>query len=527
MGGVTHRMATQLAAGVLGAVLAGLLPAGTPDAPPTVPDAPDAERGDRLRPPAAQLLLAGEDVFRIDSHVRRDVRYVDAGDLDEQDREEAFLAYAGQLLGFSRNRFIVRPQAVPGSRASLYRVNLAEYGLDPGVWDDLARVNYAYYEATRAGGVEYDFPAAGTDPADPRWKVVGGKKHFLADDGKHYEARRYTRPARGAAAAIGFWVVPTDLHRKVYADLCQETGAKAPIVRLARSFYECAVDQDRVAGYRRMLGVATLDDFEREFLAAGGNAVRAAVAFSGVTQDVRGYVRRDGRYGGYWTSIDFRRAVGPRNALKVTGEDLFDQGQFFETLALNACGMLVTALNDDQRKLQDVAPNFVAGDSTASRHDFQVHNGLCVRCHQEGFRPIPDFHRGLLRSEALGEHFREQVKDRRFRDEHLSPLEEVLAADRKRYTEAVKAATGWTTAEYSAAYGRLYSRTDDKVVDLAGAERDTGIPREQIRAAILDALKRGRENFALAALVAGPGLPQRQWEEEYAVFQKLYAEYVP
>lgn len=482
-----------------------------PEAPPEAPPIP----------PAAQAIRAYQDIIFVPKDVRSHTRYLDLSNYPLSVRPWAVKVLSGHLQHLSKTATITQPYIVPGTSLSLMRVYLRDYGIDPAVWDQLIDVDTVYHSQREE---YYDWP----DPAkaDPKlFKVIDGEKCYPDDKGNYYVAKKYKRSGQLAAS----WLAG-DAAATAIEGLVRETGSKLPIMRANQFFRNSAAQADRVPGYYAFLGVKSRADWEQliGYKHDQGQIIRAAVANSGVTQDARAYVRKAAANGPYWLSIDFKRGVGAKNPLVVVGQPIEDAGEAFEAIGYLPNGFLAFSLFNDKGQLVDSAPDFIAGNGQASRNDYRVHVGVsCINCHKEGgLRPLDDWFRNLYQD--IDPKRKTHVL-RNFRDEYLTPLP--LEQDRMRYTEAVKAATGWEVAEYAKKYGELFSWDEDLLVDVRQAELELGAPRKVIAQALVRALSQGEENTVMEVLLLeGPrarGIPIRQFEDQYARMQEFLQRYYP
>lgn len=476
---------------------------------------------DRLRPPAAQVIRAYQDQIFVPKVVRSHTRYLDLANYPLTMRPWAVKVLSGHLQHLSRSATITQPYIVPDTSLSLVRVNLKDYGIDPKVWDKLIEIDTVYHSQREE---YYDWP----DPAkaDPKlFKVIGGDKCYPDEKGNYYVAKKYKRSGQLPATWIG-----DDAAATAVEGLERETGSKIPILRANQFFRNSAAQADRVPGYYQFLGVTSRADWEHliGYKANSGQIIRAAVASSGVTNDARAYVRKPAANGPYWLSIDFKKGIGKQNPLAIVGQPIEDAGEAFEAIGYLPNGFLAFGLFNDKGQLVDSAPDFIAGNGQASRNDYRVHVGVsCIHCHKEGgLRPLDDWFRNLYQDAGQ---LRKTHVLRDFRDEYLTPLP--LEQDRIRYTEAVKAATGWEVAEYAKKYGELFAWDEDLLIDVAQAEREFGVPRKVIAQSLARAISQGQENTVLEALLLeGPrarGIPVRQFEDQYGAMQNYLQRYYP
>lgn len=474
-----------------------------------------------LRHPAAQVLAAYHDVLRVPADRRRYARYVDLRAFRLLERPEKVLAWSGHANLLSRRPVVLRPAAVPGTQLSLLRVQLDDYGVDPAVWDRLARAEVVYRRVTK---VAYEYP----DPSNAyaaRYRDHHGERQYRADDGQYYRVGTYYREAFADPPEL----TPTDEHAAALAGLHRETHSDLPLVTGRVAFSHTAAQQDRDPGYYGIFGLKDRQDYERLIgfdARLAGSVLRWAVGQSGVTLEARAGVVKPAAYGDYHLSLDFRRAAGGANPLLVTGPAVEDAARAFEAFGLLPNGMAATAIFDAKGVLQAAAPDFIASDHHRSRNDARVHaNVSCVRCHAEGgLRPVSDWFRQLYGRGAA-----HPLKiDRAFREEYLAPLDPRFDAWRARYAAAVHEATGWDVPTFARRYGELWAWGEDLAVDIAQAERETGHARDVLRTAVRRALAHGEQDTVLEALLHdGLAIPARQWDDRYATLQDYLRRFYP
>lgn len=486
-----------------------------------------------LRTPADQTLLAAKDIVQYPKEVAVFLRYLDMASIHPDERENAYLVMCGHMQHISRASSIIRPEVVPGSKGSLLRINLYDYGIDVKVWEQLAVVEPYYH--VQAKFVTQKIEKVITKKTEKEayyWPGGVSKK-----DGYYYPAGTYYKDVvkevvtekvvgeniqdkKGVPAP---WVVPTPFHQKAQADLFARTYSEVPIVRADWFFNQSAAQVDRKPGYYDFLGIKNLKDFEK--LVGFSQKVsdeafkvelRASVADSGVSLQPRAIARYPAADSGYWKTYDYRIALGNKNPLNVFLKDIEKEFDATETIGFGPTYFLLWGAFNQKGERQDTVPDFIAPNHMARGNDKRIHpNMSCVECHYEsGFKPIDDWARNMLTPPpefVFGSTDYNKVKD--FREQYTKKLEPWLDKDRKLFEEAVKTATGWTTKAYSKAYADFWYRFENAKVNLAWAERDTGLPQDLIVKAIDWSIKANKGDVILSALLKKNGtiVPVRQW----------------
>jgi hypothetical protein len=121
-------------------------------------------------------------------------------------------------------------------------------------------------------------------------------------------------------------------------------------------------------------------------------------------------------------------------------------------------------------------------------------------------------------------------KLRRLRQLYLSDLGRQVQKDQEQYTEAVKLANGLTPQANARLYARWWDRYQEQDFNLARIERELGVPRDQVVAALKEInQKTGSLDPVLAGLLQPQELPIRseQWEEVFPQAMSAMRGYQP
>lgn len=437
-----------------------------------------------IRPEHA--LIAWRDLSHaVPDHLKAQTRYLIRGDYEH---EQAVIN--GHMQHLSRSPIIRKPALV---EKQLYRIYLSDYRINPAVYERLAGVDpYAHWDM------------------DVKGKKERTHNPLLIDSPDGVYAMEY---------------------------LVYFTKSNTPLLIAEWFFNQTAIQQRRVAGYYDFLEIKTVKDFEalvgfdRKLAKDFGQIQREAIAVSEVTvEGARGIVRKNTLGGGYWVSIDFVVAKGLKNPLRIIGEDLERQKDATEGFGHLPNGFWATFAADKDDKLQEVAPNFIAGDRKSRSNDKQVHPNMgCLRCHTNA--GLKDLH-GFFRRNFKGGHKElnlgspDPAKEEQFREEYSKSLDAFLRRDRERFAEAVTEATGLETKKYAEHYAAYWERYRDAEVDLAWAAKSVGTTPEELRRALDAQLPRpgrviqidpryGALDTVLAGLLNGDRIAISSWEEVY------------
>ena len=389
----------------------------------------------------------------------------------------------GHLHHLSRTVDIVVPPVIEGQLLRIYTI---DYGWDPKVYERLADVDPYCHIDVEAGG-----------------KKSRAHAPLLSDSKDGPNAMAY---------------------------LVEHTKSNVPILTAEWFFNQTAAQQDRAVGYYDLLGLKTLDDFDRligfdrKLAKAFGQTLREAISISSVTLQPRAIVRQATLGGAKWSSLDYKVAKGAKNPLRIIGEDTEKDIDATEIYGHLPNGFWCTFLADGKGVRQDAAPGFIAGDNRSKSNDKQVHiNVGCTRCHTNGgLKDLDGWFRGHLAGPIHVGTF-DYAKHLEFRREYLKAIEPFIKRDRDRFEASVREATGWGSRRYAEKYAEYWEEYEDAKVDLAWAARSVGAKDAAEFKAALDARlksglvdpKQGAIDLVLAGLLGGGTIGIRQWEEVY------------
>ncbi|MBV9121872.1 MAG: hypothetical protein JO112_00765, partial [Planctomycetes bacterium] len=426
---------------------------------------------DPLLSPADAVAAAWKDAQTLPEGIQPLTRYLSLYNIPPQERADA-----AKVLSFHANSLSREPDIVPPAlvaEGTLLRINLADYGWDAKTWDKLAATDpYFHILVQTEETFEQEY---GHYAADSRFVVT--------------ETRPEKRQVRKAALAP--WLAETDAQKEALAGLVKGTHSQGPVLRADWFFRKTAIQEGDQVGYYDFLGVGKKQaDFEQVVGADLDLAKRlkkemaGAVLRSTVALNNRRLVRFGTVSGSYWATLDAKTSVDKRNFARVLDDGFaFDATEIIASLPDGLHGYFLVNAKGER---QDTAPDFIASDSTASGTDRRVHAGLsCVRCHGPvaGIQEIDDWVRQLV-APPLALQSPDYDQLRRLRQLYLSDLGRQVQKDQEQYTEAVKLTNGLTPQANARLYARWWDRYQEQDFDLARIEREVGVPRDQVVAAL-------------------------------------------
>lgn len=507
---------------------------------PKVAPVPEGHLADAIR-------WAADDILTVPEHLRYRQRYLTIYNWEPRWRLDVWKIITGHLNHLSRNSLIGRVRIVPGTNQSLARFDLRDFLIDPEVYGKLAFV-------------------------DPYF-------HIKVKDVKTGEV----------TTALAPWLATDEKTKAKLAILNNEiqTQLGTAVFRGDWFFNQTAIQADRVPGYYDFLGIkdrATfrkLIGFDEKLAKDFGQTQSEATESLKVTPQPRAIERSNTLGGAYWYSIDFKKAVGNQNPLRIFGEKIEDVGDAHEEYGTLPNGFWATGIFNGQGVRQDSAPDFIASDDShifSNSRDKRVHvNMSCTRCHTNGgLKDIDPYVRNLLKDGWTANFFAKfnvidldqarkkafdaftkadpnQAKEAKiyldkltaeyhvalakaekesedFAKAYTKKLEPFLERDRARFEEAVKEATdldgsgGWDSKIYSRKYGWFWENYEDWRYTSQSAAVDLGTTAEFFEQAIERQLKTtGYIDPGLANFLPGRNrsIPVRQWEEIFPEAMKL------
>jgi len=474
------------------------------------------ERG-RLPAPADAVAAAWYDVRTLPPELRPRTRYLSLYNLPSRERTEA-----ARVLSFHANSLSREPDIVPPALladGTLLRVNLSDYGWDADTWEKLAQADPYFHTAVET---EEEF--------DRDYGHYDRFGRFVVT-----ETRRESRKVKKVVLAP--WLAESAAEQKAIAGLVRLTRSQGPVLRADWFFRRTAIQEGDAVGYYDFLGVGKKRaDFEEAVGADLGLAKRLKKEVAGVilrstvALNNRRLVRFATVSGAYWQTLDAKANLDRRNFARVLDDGFaFDAS---EVIASLPNGLHAYFLANSKGVRQDTAPDFIASDATASGTDRRVHAGLsCIRCHGAagGIQDIDEWVRRLV-APPLALQSPDYDKLKRLRQLYLGDLRRQVRKDREQYADAVKRANGLTPLANARLYARWWDRYQEQDLDLARIERELGVPRARVVAALrATSRKAGALDPVLAGLLQDKELPIRseQWEEVFAQAMSAVRGYQP
>lgn len=407
-------------------------------------------------------------------------------DVDAKDRANEKKVMDGHLNLLSRRAGIkTAKQVTPW----LYMIDLQNYGEEfAKSWEKSGTGNdWVFHEEDFTDEIEYEeveqklgfyYDASGNAYREP-----GPGRTFRVT-----ETKKIKKPVAKKAKGFAKWVTDTPEAKTAFENLQTKMGkTDVPVLQWTHLYYESAVSLDRKVGYYGFLGIKDLKTYERligvarkEVDAERLAEIREAVANSTVTtpETLRRIVVLNAVGGHYFLTQDSNQkklAAGDVDK----GNPLFEHGddyvfQAIETFGNLNNGLPATGLFSNAGEKQDIAPDFIASDSTAPYTDRKVHVNLsCVRCHSNGgMQDVNGWVRNVLNlppNQLNGRTPEEKKKLAEFYVErHLEPA---IKAYRERVDTACLEATGWKWQQFSAAYAKSWARVEGPVtIEMAALE---------------------------------------------------------
>lgn len=369
------------------------------------------------------------------------------------------------LNSVSRSSRIAQPVRVTDT---LYRIDLAAYGIQPALWESLVSTQEPYWH-TRA------------KERDRYGKVI-----------------EVVRP--------GAWLPQAE-----FALLVQTSGSVGAVARLdwfcakvasTPNYYQWAGIEDTLDGFRKQFGAD-----EKTILALQANKGEN-VLHSGVTSKVRRVSRWQGPLGAQWITHD-SEGVDPakdfiRNPTFTAGVDAH------EIIAAKPNGLLSYALYDGNGKRADVVPDKIARDHSDVLGDQRLVPMMsCVRCHAAdgGYRRYATDQTDLLKAGAklVTADPKTAAELAAFYD--APKLARQFARDVEDYQSAVKEATGLDAKDAAKALDDVFNYHENIPLNVEAAARELGLRDTKTLAASSDGI--------LASLLLGKKVTRRQFENSW------------
>lgn len=345
-----------------------------------------------------------------------------------------------------------------------------------------------------------------------RVKVLQGQKspHTYYRGGSDYKAGWYQQVQ---LKEVTLTILAPWVDSNAGRQLSLAVNSAVPLVAANWFLFQSMDEAERKVGYYQWLGIKKLEDAQKISgldikLSQSALAEHAAIVRdSGVAKNNRqvfafGTVLRRN----YYQTRDSLKSIDKSNALRNLDKDFqFDAQEVYFPLPNGLYGFL---LANAKGELQAVAPNEIAGDKSSHNNDLRVRVGVsCIRCHEEGLRPIEDWGRLVFRAAngiGLGSPNRQIAE--RLDQLYISPkFKQELDLDRVAYATALKELSGWTTKEYSAKFAEYWADIENGPVFPNDVERYLGIPKDQFVPKMRAYLEKYKiSDLVLASTVADP-----------------------
>lgn len=427
---------------------------------------------------------------------------------------------------------------------NVWRLNYKDYCWRAEVWERLAGIDPWFHSKVLAvqvkektGEIVPEEPKKPTPPADaPRRRASfdGGNTwvNQVQVDGRWVEERKQAEqaprappqddkakiePARTVTGSAE-WI-----DAAVYAELVSLCKTTVPVVRADWFLYQSGQQQARVAGYYDWLNLGQdLKDFDKLVGAHIDESRELLKAHRGIVGRSKGVTYNNrGMEGGSTVTEgvrilteDYKRSTDIKHPLRLKlGDAPPDGGEALGTIPNGLVGQWV---QNGLAKRLDAVPPDIAGDRTSHNPDFQVHPGLCMRCHREGFKPIDDWGRRIYTAPFSldSPDYDLQIK---LRAAHLSNLKAFIDKGNKTYAEALDK-LGYTPRTWSEALEEEWSAYADLDVGLDTLARWWSVPPRFLKEKLAaEADRNKKKGLSLDPVFVGllQGMPARiEWIEE-------------
>lgn len=476
--------------------------------------------------PAEAVAAAWADAQKLPVEIRPHVRYLTEFGIPEKERASEAKAHAFHVNQLSRE-----PDLAPLVRVtpSLVRVNLKDFGWTRETWERLAEVEPYFHAKIEAAKVAEVAPKVEEERVSydggVTWQTrrVGGKQVAKKEEKK-------------AIAAHAPW-----LPSKEIAALALALNSDVPIARADWFLWQTATQHEKGPGYYDFLGLGKKEEDFQELIGADvklakrvKKEIAAVVARSGVTLNNRSMERFQTINGPYWRTQDFKTNILKQNVIRLLDGDTDPpKGDASEQYGTLPNGLFAFWLQNDKGERQDAAPDFIASDAFSTSTDRRVRIGIgCVRCHEEGIKPISDWMRAVYRGPVqLAATDYDRYK--RLQRLYLSDLEGHVVSDRAGYEKALKRLNGLTAKENAQGYAKAWARYIDTDLSLDDVAREAYVEKEALVKILKEYAKPKPEldpkkliaDPVLIGLLADPPQPIRRehFEEVYSLLQEIIA----
>lgn len=510
---------------ILGVLISGITLAVVPSPSEAQPVAVD----EPLYTPDSSVKFALGDLLTLPDTYRPYIRYLSLYNYNKTERVERARIVSFTINSLSRRKTMYIPVFVGASNATVIRINLKDYDIDPKEWDNLGAKGsgpkpfpepYFHAHATDINSRVVEHRVTKTRQV-PTGQYVYNQQGQIVPQMRNesYEVIEKTE-AKGTGDKV-----------LVRAPWCDNTSLKAledathsefPIMRADWFVVYSMVEP----AYHLLLGLGeTEKTFEQVVFADEALAEKArsqhkgVVIKSSVARQNRTLVRSPTFTNGYiWRSHDTLRAVDDRNYAQNILNEKFDAKEIIATLPNGLQAYLVT--NGEGKRL-DKADNEIATDYMAA--DKIVRNGRsCVYCHVPGINPIQDEVRTINKKLTNREQVMLLVSNEedayKVQDLFSSNLDKQIVRDQQIYADAIGEATGSTPQEIASGFFHQWENYAENLLTKEVMARDLGMSQTD-----LDRYARLSNDPLFLGIVHDPIRPVRrdQFERSFQDFLVL------
>ncbi len=471
--------------------------------------------------PAKSVSDAVADCKKLPPELASRTRYLAMWAVPPEEREKEFVKVLNfWIQSLSRESDIIPPRRVT---SDLLAVDIGDYQWDAKVWEAIASSEIYFHVTIESLSDEDEYEPLGIKQQVVENGVIVEK---WVPNGQKQKTGRKIKGKRQSAFAP--WADPLG-----QAQLGTLTGSAVPIVRADWWLVRTSQQADRNGdGYYNFLGIGDDEkDFQKLFgvdvalSKTQGKHQAAYVEESSVTHNNRSFEFFRTINGFYFRSIDFRTNTNKQNVTRLlNGDTTPPTGDASEQYASMPNGLFALFLANDQRKRQDSAPDFIAGDSRSSTPDKRVHIGIsCVRCHVEGIRPVADGARELYQGDVKLSS-PDYKKFQELRRLYLSDLNETIDESQKKYAKTLMRLNGFTPKANADAFAKVYSAYQDYPVTTKMFALDLGVTEESLKKSMEEYAKiKPLDPVLIKLVIRGKPIRRQYAEEVFPVAQLILA----
>jgi hypothetical protein len=460
------------------------------------------------------------------------IRYLDMHNIPPAQRQTYWGVVSVIMNGFTKTRQTIVLPAYGGPDNLLIRVNLFDYGIDPSAWDRLAKKDPYFHQIIR----QTDVITKQVQTNELEWYKTG--LYYGSDINKPEWKQRYViKSITETSAPVKKQVQAAWLDAKAAGNLGVRLGTSYPILRADWFIANVTLEPH----YSDFLGIKTLDDLKK----FGGydkradvTEIKATIVTSGsdglcarVARNNRILERRSTIYGDWWETYDFNSSIGDKNvilnfisAIRESKGKMKSKRDAAEYIVRAPNGLQWYMITDANDKALDKGDPEVVIDTMAQ--DALVRNGRsCIWCHTQGINPFKSHFQkqvGWKPDQAdLGFYDKDPkvalILQQRVLDVFGAPnFDDYIKGDQARYDRAVRAASGMSAAEFSAAFKAIWDGYVEDYVDNVKACYELGLSPEELKM-ILGLRFEGKSNGVLIQALLEPPIAIRrdQWEESF------------